>query len=447
MHRLIEILFGLQRGFLSREGDFSVEFNPRWPAQDIFGAVGWNVLLVLIALALVVVIYRRDARSSWQRIMLGTMRLSLFLLVIALLNHPVVKLGQSRTEPSILPVLLDDSLSMRIADMGTSNAKQSRLGAAVDLFIGRDQSLLRELSKVHTLKFFRFDTNAAPVESPAAPLQPTTAPVDPVGGLAASLAALKPIGQSTEIGDSIAGVLDDLQGQRVAGIVLLTDGRDAPAKPIAKTLAALKEAGVRVFPIAIGSDRVPMNVELRTATAEDSAFVGDIVDVKGTLRATGITQSEETTIHLVNKRSGLPLIGIDGQPAAQRVAFSNDQSVDFELPFKPSDVGTLDVQVMVDRLPDETDTDDNARTLQVSVLDAKITLLFVDGYPRWDYRYLKNEMIRDKTMQISCLLTSADPTFRQEGTKPITRFPESMDELLDYDVVIFGDVDSTQFSD
>src|SRR6185312_7399301 len=53
----------------------------------------------------------------------------------------------------------------------------------------------------------------------------------------------------------------------------------------------------------------------------------------------------------------------------------------------------------------------------------------------------------DKTIDISCLLTSADPTFAQEGDKPIKRFPESLEELMDYDVVLFGDVDPRQFSD
>ena len=98
-------------------------------------------------------------------------------------------------------------------------------------------------------------------------------------------------------------------------------------------------------------------------------------------------------------------------------------------------------------MPGEIDEEDNARTLQVSVLEAKVALLYVDGFPRWDYRYLKNEMIRDKTVELSCLLTSADPDFHQEGTRPITRFPESINELMDYDVVIFGDVDPRQFSD
>ena len=50
------------------------------------------------------------------------------------------------------------------------------------------------------------------------------------------------------------------------------------------------------------------------------------------------------------------------------------------------------------------------------MLDNNIAVLFVDGYPRWDYRYLKNSLLRDHTVKVSCLLTSADPSFRQEGS-------------------------------
>ena len=63
-------------------------------------------------------------------------------------------------------------------------------------------------------------------------------------------------------------------------------------------------------------------------------------------------------------------------------------------------------------------------------------------------------MIRDKTVNISCLLTSADPSFAQEGDPssegfpgPVKRFPESIEEVMQYDVVLFGDVDPRQFTD
>ena len=44
-------------------------------------------------------------------------------------------------------------------------------------------------------------------------------------------------------------------------------------------------------------------------------------------------------------------------------------------------------------------------------------------------------------MQLSCLLLSADDLFAQEGTNPIRRFPQTPEELDEFDVVIFGDVD------
>ncbi|MFT3787227.1 MAG: hypothetical protein QM770_13835 [Tepidisphaeraceae bacterium] len=64
MYRLLEILLGLDRGFLSRDGDFSLTFNPAWPGQNVVGAVTWNLLLVGLAIALVVFIYQREGAPA-----------------------------------------------------------------------------------------------------------------------------------------------------------------------------------------------------------------------------------------------------------------------------------------------------------------------------------------------------------------------------------------------
>src|SRR5438132_6292289 len=104
MQRLLEILLGLDKGFLSRQGEFSLNFNPQWPLQATTGAAVWNVLLGLLALGLVVWVYRRDGRSRPARISLGIIRAALLAFVIAMLNRPVLTLGQNRTEPSVLAI-------------------------------------------------------------------------------------------------------------------------------------------------------------------------------------------------------------------------------------------------------------------------------------------------------------------------------------------------------
>jgi uncharacterized membrane protein len=258
---------------------------------------------------------------------------------------------------------------------------------------------------------------------------------------------VQPTGQNTQVAKSIRGVLDDLQGQRLAGVVVLTDGRDTPAEPLAEAIDAVKEFGVKVYPIAVGSDSAPKNIDIQSVSVQDSAFKGDIVNIRVAVRGTGFEPNHQVTLQLKDKKTGKPMIDLSGNPVEAKVSLPDSNPVEAELQFQPGEVGPLDLTIEAVKQAGEIDDADNIRTAQISVLDAKISVLYVDGYPRWEYRYLKTEMIRDKTVDISCLLTSADPTFRQEGDKPITRFPESIEEMLDYDVVIFGDVDPRQFSD
>src|SRR5438874_1581502 len=130
MHRLLELILGLQRGFLNKEGELSLDFNPQWPGQSVVGAGAWNFVLIALALALVVYVYRREGRGRGVKVALGIVRMSLLLFVIAMLNRPVLSLVQSRTEPSVLAVLVDKSISMRVKDgAGQGQTAMTRLEA------------------------------------------------------------------------------------------------------------------------------------------------------------------------------------------------------------------------------------------------------------------------------------------------------------------------------
>src|SRR5258706_4089805 len=177
MKRLLEWIFGLDSGFLNQEGDLSIQFHPRWPGQDTldylftkigFGPVGaaaWNVTLALAAIALVVYVYRREGRSKGARISLAVIRCLILGFVLALLNMPVFTIGQSRTEPSVLAILVDDTISMRVRDAGDPANPTSRLQAVVNLLKSDDQALVKDLAKTHILRFYRFDRQATSLVS------------------------------------------------------------------------------------------------------------------------------------------------------------------------------------------------------------------------------------------------------------------------------------------
>ena len=60
--------------------------------------------------------------------------------------------------------------------------------------------------------------------------------------------------------------------------------------------------------------------------------------------------------------------------------------------------------------------------------------------PRWEFRYLKNAILRDKSIQFSAILTDADASLGGEGNVPIMAFLADKRALYEYDIVILGDV-------
>ena len=454
LETILDRLLGIPRGFLQQQGDWSLQFNPVWPGQSLIGTAAWNISVGGAILALVIYIYRRDTRSGVLRVALGTIRFLLLVLILALLNRPMLALIQSRVEPSVLAVMLDDSLSMRVTDADTSADPLSRLSAAKGLLSDHNGKLLQTLAKRHNVRVYRFDRDASLVaEIPSSPLDAGNA-----GHCSAAVDRINTIkadGSSTQVLPSVLTMASDLQGQRTAGIVVMTDGRDSPATNITGDLDKLKSYGVKVYPVVIGSDRQPRNIQVQSVQLDDVAFKDDVVNVKAMVRATGYEANHSVKLVLKDHKTGAILNGPDGKPAETTLHFPDDRPIQAELQWQASEVGRKDLEVEAIKQPGELDETDNSRTTMISVLDAKISVLFVDGYPRWDYRYLKNMMLRDKSISVSCLLASAGFDFIQEGNKalpvsssdPVGHFPETLEELLQYDVLVIGDVDPHFFSD
>ena len=100
-------------------------------------------------------------------------------------------LTRTVTEPSVLAVLVDDSISMSVRDVnpdGTRRRPPVRRrcrappdpsrglvqpvspAGVIDMLNGDDQALLKRLAKVHTLRFYSFDKDARPIGSTPGPL-------------------------------------------------------------------------------------------------------------------------------------------------------------------------------------------------------------------------------------------------------------------------------------
>src|SRR5208283_490500 len=131
----------------------------------------WNLLLIAAGIWLVVYVYRREGRSRRSRIILGCLRGAILALLLALLNRPVLTLSQTHRDPSVVAILVDDSISMKIKDVtGADGQTRSRLDSVVNLLGGAEGQLLKKLAAVHTVRLYEFSRGAhaiAQVEGPS----------------------------------------------------------------------------------------------------------------------------------------------------------------------------------------------------------------------------------------------------------------------------------------
>jgi len=373
-----------------------------------------------------------------------------------------VTLVESLNEPSVLAIVIDDTASMQVKDVQDSADKPlARFEAVQQLLTGSDAALLADLAKTHILKVYHFSstsdqTAAEPIASIDGQADPGGAKPADVQAAVQGIRALQPEGRSTQVISTVRSVLENLQGQRVAGVVVLTDGRDNPLENMSGALAAVKNFGVRVYPVVVGADRAPRSFQVQDVSVEDTAFKGDIVSVKATVRATGYPPGHIEHLTLIDTKRNGPLLDSEGQPVTRDVTLDGDKPQEVEMLFKADKVGPLEVTVQVAGPGSELKKSDPPRE-PVDVLDAKINVFYAEGYPRWEYRYIKNEMIREPTINLSCYLQSADTGFVQEHSKidesqnlkyfPFREFPTSIEQLQECDVVLFGDVDVQRLSD
>ncbi len=194
-----------------------------------------------------------------------------------------------------------------------------------------------------------------------------------------------------------------------------------------------------MFVVPLGSDEPLGDLAVKSIDSPRRAFVRDKVPVIVELDRFGEAVSQVgATVRLMDAETGEVLDESTVEPGAADDAIT--------LTGEPQLAGETTWQVVIETANPDLVPENNARTFAIELIDRPLRVLYVDGYPRWEYRYLKWLLIREKSIESSIMLLSADRDFAQEGNMPITRLPRSPEELRIYDVVIIGDVPGTFFS-
>ena len=438
MTKLLEWLLDLERIRIDRDAPLSVRWEHGWPA--------WALLAAGIATMLIIgAIYRRERGSAVRRVSLAAIRCGLVAVVVAVLCRPTLVLQHNRVEPSHIALLIDASASMAARDAYVDEALVAVIAAGAGL--SPDENLAEQTRiELITRAFARDDAaalrallarNGAALYTFAGDVRSEVFVEKAAGvrSLVDAMAAIIPDGGRTDLAGAIRSAIDRAGDRRLAAIVLVSDGRSTESADLSAVIDAARNRQIPIIPVMIGSPVPRRSIRVGPLRAQQTVFAGDLLAIEARIEAVGLTEPMQVSAVLLDDRSGMIL-------STETVTINPDPGIAVvELRTKPTRAGDFRYRVQVAPLPGELQTDDNVDRIDVTVLEDQLHVLYVEGYPRFEYRYLKNALLRERTMRFSVLLLEADPQFVQEGTDPIRRFPETPEELNQYDVVLMGDVD------
>jgi uncharacterized membrane protein len=439
--RLVEWYLGIPSPHAGQGTDWGLAGESLWTAL----LPGWALALLIGGIvAGVVSVYLRDARALSWPLRSGLVLLRLASLAVLLVMLARITLTATRTGMPTLALLIDTSASMGLEDRYTDDAaalsatkladgaeSATRLTLAQSLLTRDEGRFLRHLAQSHRLRLFQFNGSAVPIEVPQADDDE-----EAQAHLLEAVAALQATGSETRPAAAVRQVLDDLRGSPPTALVILTDGIPSTGEEDALPTATAdaRDHSVPLILIGIGSAEPARDLQLYDVLADDVVFVDDPLTFSFQLKGFGYQgQSARLTL----RRQGRPevlqsvdvAIGRDGQP------------LPLELTRVPDEAGEFDYVIEVAELPGETNDGNNVAVHRVQVRREQLRVLLVERLPRWEFRHLKPLLERDPAIELHTVLQQADVSFAEEDLTALPRFPVGREALMNYDVIIWGDVD------
>ena len=421
-------------------------FNVRVRAEQPMSQ-GLMLLILIPSIALIIWLYRREGSASMPyKMFLAGLRVCLLILALFMLSESV--LSVDRTGLPYFVVMVDDSASQQLVDQyadATVKAKAAdlakvaghpeadRLGLAQGFLEKDDGALFRDLLKKHRVRLYVVSTAARPLAN-----------IDRPEDVAPALEKLKQVqasGDQSRLGAGIRQVLTELRGIPPTAIILLTDGQTTEGETIARAAEFAARKGVPLYPIGLGDPEAPRDIELSELLVDDVVFVDDLVRFQPKLTAKGFANQELTvklkqrvpTTEDPNATKDLETIKVAAPP--------DGQPTRLEIGHRPKTTGQITYIIEVEPKPRELSAENNRLEKMITVREERLKVLYVDSEPRYEFRYLKTFLDRERTIDLNVVLQSADPQYSKQDRAALPTFPSSKDELFAYDVVMLGDVE------
>jgi uncharacterized membrane protein len=378
----------------------------------------WWLVVVVVAAAggISFLAYRRPMAplSAAQRGTLMALRLAALATIVFFLCRPMVVLPPSASGDVIVPVLVDVSRSMRVADADGA----ARIDSAAVLL---KTQLLPAIARHGRPEVIAVGDAAVEAEPDA----------------------LVADARHTDLSGAVSSIRDRYRGRRVAGIVLLSDGADTgqQGSPPGAT------QGPPVFTIGMGSvdgvpDREVLGIDAGNPRLDQASVDLRVSAVSHKFGRAPFQLRVLANGQLLDSRRMVP--AADGSPMEELFTVSPD----------PLKATVYTAEIAAD--PEESVTENNSRSVLVSPPGRKRRLLALEGAPGYDHSFLTRALASDPGLEIDTVVRKGKndeglDTFivQAAGGRAATLtsgFPATRDALYAYDAIMIANLEADFFT-
>ena len=469
--------------------------------EIVWGAPQWMLPASLIAGFLAVVVlwgYTRPYAGASVRVCAAILKLAAVLLLAFCLLEPMRRGTRPRPQANILPILVDNSRSMKLKTGVGDDSRRTQVARMVD----EDTEWRRRLAQAFDVRSYLFDSRLESVDD---------------------LSRFEADGFASSLAGSLQSLRDRFASRPVAGVLLFSDGNltDLPAGEV-----DWADLGFPVYPVMPASDDNYQDLRITDVSVRQTDFESAPTTVMVSVDAEGM-EGVTAFVRLADATTG-ELIEEQEVKLGER---GEQQEVRFR--FRPEDTGVTFYRASVFTLSDREwgeslkvnsqieeskgDAADESRSTRTVAGDSKqpnsvadreggsleatlmnnqrivtvdratgpYRILYVAGRPNWEFKFLRRALQEDAEVQLVALLriankeakfsfrdksvNSTNPLFAglgddeeeaaQQYDEPVIirlgvkeseelsdGFPETAEELFAYHGVILDDVENNFFT-
>ncbi len=339
---------------------------------------------------------------------------ALIALLLFMIWHPAISVARLRPQQNVVAVLVDHSRSMGIAEDG-----KTRLQSAEDVL---DNQLLPDLSKRFQVRLYEFGRDAVRVDQAR---------------------NLNADDNATRIGDSLKHIAAEAGTMPLGAVVLLSDGGDNTGGIDRETIAQLRQLRIPVDTIGFGPDHFAKDIEIVDVSTPARALPQSRLSARVAIRQHGYAGAR---VKLMVRENDHPV-------AQQEIVLKPDVDQSETVIFNAGTAGAHSFQIGIEPQEGEENKQNNAVVRLINVGEKKMRILYFEGEPRWEFKFVRRAVEDDPSVEIFTVLrTTQNKTYRQSTTGVVDAhelengFPTKPEDLFRYDGLIIGSVEASYFS-